>query len=127
MKKAITLILILIFAIIIAGIYISKGLYAASEELEINISAIEAVILARDWEKAEKLLAELKSEWAKTRNVWAMLIDHGEIDNIDMSFSKLAEYIFTKELPLAMAEASVLKQLVKHIPEKESFRLQNIL
>ena len=58
--------------------------------------------------------------------MWAILIDHTEIDNIDMALAKIEQYIKTGEKGLALGELSSLELLIRHIPDKEKLSLENI-
>ncbi|NLD47493.1 MAG: DUF4363 family protein [Clostridiaceae bacterium] len=95
-------------------------------DLEQQINEIESYTVNKDWSSAEESLSIIEENWNKVEKTWAVLLDHMEIDNIDISLIKMAEYIKTKDSALALAEISALKQYVKHIPEKESFNLKNL-
>jgi len=124
--KIIIFLLILISVVLGFSFYAKKSLDFSSKKLQDQITSIEDSIRAGDWDKAAKQLSNIKKDWDSVRKSWAMLLDHAEIDNIDEALSKMAIFIESEELSMALAEASTLKQYVSHIPEKESFRLQNI-
>ncbi|MGE5458328.1 MAG: DUF4363 family protein, partial [Methanococcaceae archaeon] len=65
--------------------------------------------------------------WNHMKDKWALLLDHQEIDNINISLSKMKEYIKGKNKNDSLAEVSTLKLLFIHIPEKEAISLKNIL
>lgn len=118
---------VLLAIIISAGVFTKKGLNSASEELEAGIIRIEKSAGSQDWPKATEDLNYLQKYWSKTEKSWTMLLDHFEIDNIDTALSKMTRFIELKESSLALAEAAILKQYIKHIPEKEAFDIKNIL
>lgn len=88
---------------------------------------VEKSVDVRDWQQAEKKFSQLNSSWNGTSPKWTALIDHQELDNINISLSKVKKYIDTRELPGFMTEMAELKLLFKHIPEKEALNLKNIL
>ncbi len=88
---------------------------------------LEKSVQAKKWNKAEQDFSKLKSSWDRTSSKWTMLIDHQELDNINISMARLKRFIDTKEHPEVMAELGELKLLFKHIPEKESLNMKNIL
>lgn len=125
--RIISLIIILVLLIIAAGLVVSAFLSSSSQKLESYIVKIETGIDLNDWVLVEQQLELLEKDWAETQLIWATLLDHIEIDNIDMTISKLKKYIETREIPLALAELAALRQYVSHIPKKEAFNIENIL
>lgn len=108
------------------SIYTSKIITNSSENLEQMVTRVEENARAGDWKKAEEELAKVSKDWEKTERTWAMLLDHIEIDNISTTLRRMERYIETENPSSALAEAAVLKQYLKHIPDKESFRLKNL-
>lgn len=125
--KILALSAILLVLVIGTSIFTLNTLSKNALELEQQINEIESYTINKDWSNAEKCLSSIKEDWDRVEKTWALLLDHMEIDNIEISLIKMAEYIKTKDYTLAMAEISTLKQYVKHIPEKEGFSLKNLL
>lgn len=119
--------LVLITALVFGvSIYTKNIIDSTSRNLENQVTVVEDNTRAGNWEKAEAELSNMEKDWSRTKKIWAMLLDHIEVDNIDETLSKMSRYIESRESSLALAEASTLKQFIKHIPEKESFKLENI-
>lgn len=95
--------------------------------LSSHMEKLEKSVQAKEWQKAEKDFTKLKSSWARTNSKWMMLIDHQELDNINISMARLKSFMDAKEHPETMAELGELKLLLKHIPEKEALNIKNIL
>jgi ABC-type protease/lipase transport system fused ATPase/permease subunit len=125
--KVILLVTILLTLIIGAGIFTTRSLAAASKVLDGHISHLENMVRNGEWDEADGTLLTIEKEWGKNKGVWATLIDHMEIDSIDITLAKLSRYIETRETSSALAEASTLSKLVRHIPRKVSFNIENIL
>ena len=124
----ISVILALLLAIILfIGILSYNTLSNTAEKLEKHIVKIEVNAQNGDWKSAENQLSIAKTDWVKTEELWSILIDHIEIDNIDDALKKMEKYILTKNITLTLAEAATLRQYITHIPEKEAFKLKNIL
>lgn len=119
---------ILILAVMIFGIsFISQRiLYATSFEMEKDISRVEDSTVSNDWDNAQESLKKVREKWSGTKKTWAMLIDHMEIDNIDITLTRVEQYILCKDTPSALAEASALMKYVRHIPRKEALSLENV-
>jgi hypothetical protein len=122
------IIIISVIIVLILGIsLISKNILTnTSEELVNYIERVEQNVKSANWDQANQELSEIEKNWTKTKRIWAMLIDHIEIDNIDSSMARMGMLLETREKSLALSEASVLRLFIKHIPEKVSFKLENI-
>jgi len=125
--KIITSIVVLLAVILGISMYSSRTLAATSRDLESRISEIEESTKAGNWVKAKEGIEAIEANWQQVEKSWSILLDHIEIDNIDISLSKISRYIESENTSLALAEVATLKMLITHIPEKESFRLTNIL
>jgi hypothetical protein len=125
--KVILLVTILLTLIIGAGIFTTRSLTDTSKVLDNQISELENNVRNKTWNKADKSLLAIENEWSKNKSAWATLIDHTEIDSIDITLAKLSRYIETREPSSALAEASALSKLIRHIPRKVSFNIENIL
>lgn len=125
--KVSVIITVLLCIILVTGIIAYKTLSTTAEKMENHIVKIERSTTAQDWETAEKQISVAKNDWKDIEKVWSVLVDHFEIDNIDNTLSKIAKYIETKNVSMALAETATLRRYIKHIPEKEAFTLKNIL
>jgi len=63
--------------------------------------------------------------WNKHKGWWAMVIDHQEIDQIDMALIRTRQYIDLQDRD-ASVELAVLRRMLEHIPDKEQVNLKNI-
>lgn len=118
---------ILLVIVIASGIIVQYYLRYSAHTLDLNIQSTYNAVENKDWDNAVKQLNIFERKWNKTKYVWAIFLDHFEIDNIENSYTKSMEYITNKDRSLSAAELKALKQYVLHIPKKESFSLENIL
>lgn len=124
--KPLVITAVLTILIVAGGCLTLYAIDAESQRLYDNLSTLEKDIENQNWEDALKKLEEFHVKWDKTSSFWSMLIDHYEIDNIELLLSQLASYVKTKDRSEALSQMSSLKTLIMHIPDKESFKLQNI-
>ncbi|MDF2533501.1 MAG: hypothetical protein K0Q65_3082 [Clostridia bacterium] len=103
--------------------YISNQAEALLEQLH----ELEKQVDSENWEQASELYKDFKAKWDKVDHKWSMLIDHYEIDYINMDLGELEAFIKTKDKSNALAKLSSLQLLVEHIPDKEYPTLKNIL
>ena len=121
-------ILIVILLALVFGIGIlSQGILSRSSiELGKEIVKVEENITANDWISATQCIKEVREKWDVTKKTWAVLIDHFEIDNIDITMTRVEQYIRCEDASSGLAEASALHKYVRHIPHKEILNLENI-
>ncbi|HEY8349723.1 MAG TPA: DUF4363 family protein [Clostridiales bacterium] len=131
MKYGIT-IRIIVLLIVITAFIILSGFFALdlirddSEKLEKNIGSVQNSINAGNWGNASEALDRIKNDWMDIKKTWSALIDHEEIDNIDITIAKLEAMLEAKDSVSALSEAAALRRLVTHIPEREKLSLENL-
>lgn len=125
--KVVTAIAALTVFIVGISLVALKVLDKTSTELVESISGVESGTASNNWKDAEKYLEQVRSKWSRTSATWSMLIDHQEIDNIEVTLSRMEKFISSRDAASALAETAALKNYVKHIPTRESLNLKNIL
>lgn len=118
---------IILAAIIGLSFWTSYSLQASTEEVTQKIDRVMVEIQNEQWETAVKQTNDLEKSWTKAAKWWPIFLDHQEIDNIEFSLSKAKEYVFSHNAALSRGQLSELRLMLKHIPEKEAFNLENIL
>ena len=91
-----------------------------------QLDNISDIIREENWDIVSIEYGRVKNNWNKIRKLLTILLDHHEIDNIDLSMAKASQYIETKNIPLSLGEIAVLKQLFSVVKESESLTLTNI-
>ena len=124
--KFFILIVILLALVFCIGI-LSQGILSRSSiELGEKIVKVEESITANDWASAAESIKEIREKWNTAKKTWAVLIDHFEIDNIDITMTRVEQYITCEDTSSGLAEASALHKYISHIPHKEILNLENI-
>jgi len=124
--RSILLIIVTLGLILGVGYFTISEVSGKSEILLSHCDGIKAGVRDGEWEKALEHLKRFDNFWNGVKPLWAILIDHTEIDNIDMALAKIEQYIKTGEKGLALGELSSLELLIRHIPDKEKVSLENI-
>lgn len=119
--------LIIFAAIVTLGFWTNHSLKVSTDELLGNIEQVVQGIENNRWDTANTQTMELENNWDKKASWWPTVLDHQEIDNIEFAMAKVREYVATRDTALSRGELSELRLMLKHIPEKESIRLRNIL
>jgi hypothetical protein len=104
-----------------------RYLQTTTQTLGAQLAVVEQSISTQKWEVAQKELRTAQQRWDKNKTWWAVLLDHQEIDNIDISMNRLEKYIETHDVSLSLGEVSALKLRVDHISDTEKLNLRNIL
>ncbi len=125
--KVVITIIVLLGIIIGSSVFALKEISAKAQKIEeINLS-IQDSIKDSDWAGAKYKLTQLEGRWKQSKKPWTMLIDHVEIDNIDISIEKLKKEIEIKNTSLATVDSAILGHFIKRIPDKESVSFKNVL
>lgn len=118
---------VVILVIIITGCLFSTNfINAETRSMQDQLTKLEKQLYVEDWDKARTEYKNFKSQWNEIHPIWSMLIDHNEIDYINMDLSELEAFIINEDKTNALAKTSSLHVLVGHIPEKEYLTLRNI-
>ena len=125
--RTVPAIIVIIVLLLGGSLTTYRYLHTTSQVLATQLEEVEQSISTQKWEVAQKELNTALQSWGKIKTWWTILLDHQEIDNIDMSINRLEKYIQTRDFSLSLGEVSVLKLLVDHISETEKLNLQNIL
>ncbi len=125
--RAITTVAILF--VVLTGLAFASYSYinASAHHLAGGLDQVEAAVSQGRWDVAQDQLGATQTEWERTRHWWTVLLNHREIDNIDLGFNRLEQYVASKGSVLSLGELAALRQMVTHIADTESPTLENIL
>lgn len=122
----------LVFALLIFALLLGFGTYSyyyindtASALLD-SLDPLEENVWSGNWYEAEKKFAMLRAAWDETSPKWTSLLDHQELDNINITMTRVGKFMETKDMPGFMSELAELRMLIEHIPEKEAISIANI-
>jgi len=120
---------IVIIAILILGGSLTSYQYiqTSAQALEVPLETVEQSISTQKWEVAQKELNTAQQRWDKNKTWWTVLLNHQEIDTIDISIKRLEKYLETHDVSLSLGEVAALKLQVDHISDTEKLNLRNIL
>ncbi len=125
--KNIIIVGIMIILLIVSGIMSYNMLSTQAESMKDMINELEYNIINQNWEAASKQYTLIDTEWSSIRDKWSIVIDHLEINLINIDLAELNSYIKSKEQTDSLSKIYSLKTLFTHIPDKESCTLKNIL
>ena len=92
-----------------------------------SLNSISDNIDINNWDDASEDLLKISKKWDNIRYIWSILLDHHEIDNIDIAMVKLIKNIQLKNIDLSYDQIQSLKQFFKIVKENEKLTLTNVL
>lgn len=120
--------LLIIFAgVVVLGGWTNYKLEVTTGDLLKTIDSLDRAIEKKDWDRAGEGTARLEKSWEEKAGWWPVLLDHQEMDNIEFSLSRIKEYVSSHDLSLSRGQLAELREMIRHIPEKEAVTLKNIL
>jgi len=125
--KIITGTVIITVIIFMFSFYSVSVLAQTTEEMTTILEKVEENVLGLEWEQAELSMEEFFKKWNKKHFVWSLLIEHSEIDSIDISICHIRAYMKLQNSTEAYVEIKALFKYLKHIPETEKLTIQNLL
>jgi ATP-dependent exoDNAse (exonuclease V) beta subunit len=120
------IIAVVLMSIIGLGLWTIDRVSDQSDALLSHSDNLETSIGNEQWPTAQEHLNNLMQAWQNAKPLWTVLLDHKEIDNMDISLARIDQYLLAEDKSLSLSEISVLKLLIRHIPEKEKLTLGNI-
>ena len=125
MKVYIAVVSMILFLLVLS-VYTLHAFSDTAAQMAGEIDRLESDVMNSNWTGAANTVEEIKQNWDKHKQWWAIFIDHQEIDNIDTALARTEKFIETQERALGVGELAVLRLMLEHIPEKERVNLKNI-
>ena len=87
----------------------------------------EKLVIAEEWEDAEKTLKEIRKKWEE-KSIWTSLtIETNELEQIEVSLRQSEKYAKLRDKEKFIGEFTMFSTLVEHIPHHEGFHIEEIL
>lgn len=120
-------VLLICLAIVTVSMATQNYLEKTASAMVGDLQNIERLIKDGDWDKSIEEFSGLLNMWHSVGKNWALIIDHMEIDNLNIRFARIEKLLSSKDLCNAAAEIGESVMLLKHLPEREKLSWQNIL
>lgn len=125
--RTLTIIGVIVVLLLGGSLASHRYIQTTTQSLEAQLETIEDSISAQKWEFAQEELNTAQQRWDKNKIWWSILLDHQELDTIELSMRRLEKYIATQNGSLSLGEVSSLKLLVDNIFSSDKLNLRNIL
>lgn len=109
------------------GILFNQNIDHVTQELADKEGKITSLIEKRDFKSAEKEIQEIKKYIDEKMIVLASVVDHKNIDDIELCVAEIEGYAKEKKKADALTRCKKLEHLINHLPINYRVTLQNIL
>ena len=89
-------------------------------------SAFEKVSVNAENENAEAQFFEAEKNWEKFEKIFAVSVNHTELDSVKQGISRAGSYLESGDLTELKCELNLVVKLIEHIKELEYPNLRNI-
>lgn len=123
-----TLTIITIITLLLLGGSLGSYQYikTSTHALGIPLETVERSITDQKWKMAGDELNNAQLRWGKDKNLWTILLNHQDIDNINISIKRLDSYIQAQDYSQSLGELAALKHQVNQILESSKLNWKNI-
>lgn len=126
MKPLLLIILPLSLFLLLAAVAHGR-LKRDTDALRTHLEEVLAAVEQSDWALAHKAMDGAQARWQPSKDLWKAIVDHMEVDRIEMSFTRAEAWIALQQQKDCQNELAALIQMLRHVPEKERLTLSNIL
>ena len=98
----------------------------SSIKLEENVNKIVYFFNKDDFENVKIEFSNLEKQVTKTKKVWFLIINHEEIDNVELKLKECEGYIKKEANNELLASLNSLKFYINDIYEREKVNVTNI-
>lgn len=124
----IVIVTVLILVIFLVGaVMLNRYIDTSCESLLEDVKQLHTFVEGNSWDDAKDQLTDLKAEWEKVKKRWQLFLEHYEMDTIDITISKLSQYVDIEERVMSLGEVAEFELLIDHIKDKKHLKLENIL
>ena len=126
MIRDLMIILLIITTIILGHVYVQNMLQKNSQELIGKLEKLKEKVNDEDKSNIENIVNEIYESWSEKYDNWAIIIDHGEIDEIQKTVLKVKASISSDDMDEINAQIDECIFLISLIEDKEKLNLKNI-
>lgn len=117
---------LIVVILITCWIVIYNFLEQSVEDINSILTKMEDKVYNDKWDLALSLYKTVDKKWESTQKVLMLILDHEEMEKINLTLEKIEKFISVKDKSLTLSETAALKYLFSHVKEKESLSLKNI-
>lgn len=124
--KSLVISILIVVILITTWLLMYDTISQSTKEFNSLINKMENEVLDNKWTSTMSIYHSIDDKWEEKQSTLLLILDHEEIEKINLSLRKVKKYIIVEDKTMTLGETSVLKFLLNHIQEKESLSLKNI-
>ena len=103
--------------LLVVSLWVTYAIKEIHHPITVTLEAAEDAALAENWQLAEELATDARSQWARHRQFTAAVADHAPMDEIDGLFAQLPVYAQTRQGSGVGAVCARLARLISALEE----------
>ena len=125
--KALVRIVLLIGLILLIGFYSINTIRESSDTMIQYIQEVHDLIRAKDHDAALRTSQAMFQYWQTQSPQWEKLIDHTEVERIEISIERLLAYFEADDEQSILPELAELRFAIEHLYRRQLLSWENIL
>lgn len=117
---------ILFVLLIIAATFSSFYLHNFCVDFSNKFDELEELIVDENWDESYNYVVDLLDETSKKGKLTAVIINHEEVDKLELELYTLTQYVKNKNSDLSLATLHRMKFDLENIRKLNEFTLENI-
>ena len=118
---------IAIISIMLISLFLLLNVFNSSaDDLIAILENMVENVQGENWGKSQDLYAEFDKKWMDTKEFWATLVDHQELDEINTSITKVKYYNLENKSMETLIELEYMIRFIQHLKEKERLTISNL-
>lgn len=126
MKRLFTAIVLLVVTLALC-VGIQRSLNRISDGMAAKVDHFSLCARLDDTENAQKAIVQAHGEWLESRALLGSVLPHSELDEIDRLFAVSLQAVEDGNLDECRLRAAELSARIRHLPEREKPKIENIL
>ncbi len=124
--KSFYITLSIIIVLFLGWFYINVLLTNTVLELNKDLTSLQSNLSDGHWEEVESNFQTIQKKWFDFEKILTLIVNHDEVEKVNLSLTKIHEYIKKRESLFLLGELTSLKYFINHIKDNESLSLDNI-
>lgn len=124
LKKELLICVVIILIIIFNDFILNNHFRLEKEDLEIEVSKLQEIILNND--NGKEKIDEIDNKWKDFEKIAAYYTEHNELEKISLKVDLVKKLIETDQNDMTIEYLEEIKFWLNHIFEKDKFKLKNI-
>lgn len=126
MNKSTVTSCVLFLLLLIAATFSSFYLHNLCVDFSSKFDELEELIVDENWDESYNYVVDLLEETSKRGKLTAVIINHEEVDKLELELYTLTQYIKNKNMDLSLATLYRMKFDLENIRKLNEFTLENI-